>query len=154
MTRPGSCRSQPVELAVVFIATILFSGESYAADGSVLPEAPESLAIAITIDSEHLIELYQSVPGLKIIDARLREDHTQGYIETSFNLPLANTNCKSLLKLAGHKDQAMVFYCNGNAADASIGAIQIAAGCGYKRLFWFRGGFVEWQDKDYPYLIE
>lgn len=154
MTIPGSCRSQPLELAVIFIATILFSGEVYAADGSLRPESPESLAIAITIDSEHLIELYQSVPGLKIIDARHHEDHTQGYIETSFNLPLVKTDCKSLSKLAGHKEQAMVFYCNGNAADASIGAIQIAADCGYKRLFWFRGGFVEWQDKDYPYMIE
>lgn len=154
MTRPGSCRSRPLELAVIFIATISISGEVYAVDGSLRLESPESLAIAITIDSEHLIELYQSVPGLKIIDARHYEDHTQGYIETSFNLPLAQTDCKSLSELAGHKEQAMVFYCNGNAADASIGAIQIAADCGYKRLFWFRGGFVEWQDKDYPYMIE
>jgi rhodanese-related sulfurtransferase len=154
MTRPGIRRLQPPELAVLLIATILFSSEVYAAEGSLRVESPESLVIAITIDSEHLIELYQSVPGLKIIDARHHEDHTQGYIETSFNLPLAKTDCKSLSELAGHKEQAMVFYCNGNAADASIGAIQIAADCGYKRLFWFRGGFVEWQDKDYPYLIE
>ena len=118
------------------------------------PAAPGSLAIAITLHSALLIELYQSVPGLKIIDARFHEDHTQGYIETSSNLPLAKTDCKSLSKLASSKEQAMVFYCNGNSADASIEAIQIAAACGYKRLFWFRGGFVEWQDKDYPYLIE
>lgn len=117
-------------------------------------EAPGSLAVAITIDSEHLIELYQSLPELKIIDSRHREDHIQGYIETSHNLPLVETDCAALSKLVGGKDQAMVFYCNGNSADASIDAIQIASACGYRRLFWFRGGFIEWQDKDYPYLIE
>jgi rhodanese-related sulfurtransferase len=110
--------------------------------------------MAITIDSENLIELYQSIPGLKIIDSRFAEDHVQGYIENSLNLPLAKTNCASLDGLAGNKDQALVFYCNGNTADASIAAIQIASACGYGRLFWLRGGFVEWQDKDYPYMIE
>ena len=48
----------------------------------------------------------------------------------------------------------MVFYCNGSRAEASIDAIEIASSCGYKRLFWLRGGFVEWEDKDYPYVIE
>ncbi len=48
----------------------------------------------------------------------------------------------------------MVLYCNVNAGDASIKAIQIASGCGYKNLFWLRGGVVEWRDKDYPYVID
>ena len=151
MTKTGICRSQLSGLAAFITVAVLYSSGIFAADKSL---DPKSLAVAITIDSENLIELYQSVPDLKIIDSRHREDHTQGYIETSFNLPLIKTNCASLSKLAKSKDQAMVFYCNGNTADASIDAIQIASTCGYKRLFWLRGGFVEWQDKDYPYLIE
>ncbi len=125
-----------------------------AAESPLPAQAPQSLAVAITIDAENLVELYQSVPQLRIVDSRHPEDHSQGYIETSYNLPLENTDCATLAKLAENKDQAFVFYCNGNAADASIAAIQIASDCGYRRLFWFRGGFVEWEDKDYPYLIE
>ena len=125
-----------------------------AAESPLPAQAPQSLALAITIDAENLVELYQSVPQLRIVDSRHAEDHDQGYIETSYNLPLENTDCAALAKLAESKDQAFVFYCNGNAADASIAAIQIASDCGYRRLFWFRGGFVEWEDKDYPYLIE
>ncbi len=151
MTKTGICRSQLSGLAAFITVAVLYSSGIFAADKSL---DPKSLEVAITIDSENLIELYQSVPDLKIIDSRHREDHTQGYIETSFNLPLIKTNCASLSKLAKSKDQAMVFYCNGNTADASIDAIQIASTCGYKRLFWLRGGFVEWQDKDYPYVIE
>lgn len=154
MTNSGFCRPAIVGLTILFTMALIVSTASRAANNSVKLEAPESLAVAITIDSENLIELYQSVPDLKIIDSRHHQDHTLGYIETSENLPLAKTNCTSLAKITSGKDQAMVFYCNGGSGDASIDAIQIASDCGYKRLFWFRGGFVEWEDKDYPFVIE
>ena len=114
------------------------------------PSAP----VAITIDSEHLIELYQSVPGLRIIDSRLREDHALGYIEKSLSLPLSETSCESLSELSEDSEQALVFYCNGNGIGASTEALQIASSCGYRRLFWLSGGFIEWQDRDYPYVID
>ena len=153
MVQTGVCRSAGSGLAVFIALATIFSTAAFAADQS-LQQAPKSLAVAITIDSENLIELNHSVPDLKMIDSRYHQDFTQGYIETSINLPLRDTNCGSLKKVAKNKDQVLVFYCNGSLADASIDAIQIASSCGYKRLFWFRGGFVEWVDKDYPYLIE
>ena len=153
MKQTGVCRSTDSGLAVFITLATIISTTAVAADQS-LQQAPKSLAVAITIDSEHLIELHHSVPDLKIIDSRHHQDYTQGYIETSTNLPLRDTACGSLKKLTKNKDQALVFYCNGSLDDASIDAIQIASSCGYKRLFWFRGGFVEWADKDYPYLIE
>jgi rhodanese-related sulfurtransferase len=114
----------------------------------------DTTALAVTVDAESLIELYRSIPGLKIIDSRHREDHALGYIERSYNLPLAETSCRSLSRIAASKEHALLFYCNGKGADASIGALQIAASCGYKRLFWLSGGFIEWQDKDYPFVID
>ena len=154
MKRIGVCRCSRACPAVLFAVALLFPSLNYAADSTSAEALPQNLAVAITIDAENLIELYQSVPGIKIIDSRFQEDYVLGHIETSQNLPLAVTDCKSLSKLAKSTEQAMVFYCNGNAGDTSIEAIQIASGCGYKRLFWFRGGFVEWKDKDYPYVIE
>lgn len=138
----------------MFIVAILISPWVISADITPLPESRVTLAVAITIDAENLIELYRSVAGLKIIDSRHFEDHVLGHIETSHSLPLHETNCSSLSKLVKSKEQAIVFYCNNNAGDASIETIQIASECGYKRLFWFRGGFVEWKHKDYPYVIE
>jgi hypothetical protein len=41
---------------------------------------------------------------------------------------------------------AMLFYYNGNLADAGVGVLQIASACGYKRLIG--------EDKEYPCLIE
>ena len=141
-------------MASALIAILALTAGLSAASDRVASSAPRALAVAITIDAENLIELYQSVPGLKIVDSRLREDRVQGYIENSVNLPIAETDCDTLAQLASDRDQAFVFYCNGDAANSSIEAIKIASACGYRRLFWFRGGFVEWEDKDYPYLIE
>ena len=133
---------------------MLFSAAAFGADKIPQSGAGGNPAVAIMVDSENLIELYQSVPELTIVDSRFREDFVLGHIESAHSLPLARTNCKSLSELAKSPEQAMVFYCNGNAGDTSIEAIQIASDCGYKRLFWFRGGFVEWKGKDYPYVIE
>ena len=125
----------------------------FAAGNSPSEELTAAAAVAITIDAEHLIELYQSVLGLRIIDSRLSQDHALGHIEKSRNLPLDETNCNSLSDLATDSNQALVFYCNGSGVDASTEAVHIASSCGYKRLFWLRGGFIEWQDKDYPFVI-
>ena len=114
----------------------------------------DTSTVAITIDSEHLIELYRTFPGLLIIDSRHASDYALGHIETSISLPLAETDCKALKQLAKSTEQAMVFYSNNMTGTSSIEAIRIASGCGYSRLFWLRGGFVEWKEKDYPYVIE
>lgn len=138
----------------VFATVAMLLGPAIgAAQTPFLPTPAESHAVAITIDSENLIELYQSVPDLRIVDSRHREDYLLGHIELSSNLPMGETNCQSLARLAADKDTAMVFYSNGVDGDASIEALNIASACGYKRLFWLRGGFIEWQDKDYPYVL-
>lgn len=143
--------------AVLFSAALIYCAGLLAAHDAEVHEQSDSArdsTVAITIDAEHLIELYQYGSDLIIIDSRNVEDYELGHIETSINMPLAETNCKALRKLAKSSEQAMVFYSNNNVGDASIEAIKIASGCGYKRLFWLRGGFVEWKDKDYPYVIE
>jgi 3-mercaptopyruvate sulfurtransferase SseA len=138
----------------VFATLAVLQSALFAAEKISSQELAATPAMAITIDSENLIELYRSVPGLRIIDSRLREDHVLGYIEKSYSLPTGETNCESLSSLASDKDQALVFYCNGNGIDVSTRAVQIASSCGYRRLFWLSGGFIEWQDKDYPFVIE
>ena len=146
------CEAPRAGRLALFATLAVLQFSLFAAENS--PPEELTAAVAITIDSEHLIELYQSVPGLRIIDSRLRQDHALGHIEKSRSLPIGETNCKSLSDLATDNDQALVFYCNGNGVDASTEAVHIASSCGYKRLFWLRGGFIEWQDKDYPFVID
>jgi rhodanese-related sulfurtransferase len=124
-----------------------------AAEQSSGQDGSDFTALAIPINSEHLIELYQSVPELKIIDSRHRQDYALGHIDPSYNLPLRKTDCNALPGLAAETGQALVFYCN-DGGDSSTEAIRIASACGYRRLFWLEGGFIEWKDKDYPFVIE
>ena len=140
--------------AALYGAALILCAEALAAPTAERLESAEQAAVVVTIDAEHLIELYQYVSRLLIIDSRHVEDYVLGHIETSVNLPLASTNCKSLSKLANSMERAIVFYSNNSAGDTSIEAIRIASECGYSRLFWLRDGFVEWKSKDYPYVIE
>lgn len=109
---------------------------------------------AITIDAENLVELYRSTQDIALIDSRLSEDRVHGYIEMSHNLPASETDCAALAQLVGDKDRPVVFYDNGKISHDSMIATTIAVLCGYNRLFWFSGGFTEWEDKDYPFVIE
>ena len=151
MIRICAARISLVGSLAALVASITLLPGQLAAQSTVPTDNP---TVAITIDSEHLIELYRTFPGLLIIDSRHASDYALGHIETSISLPLAETNCKTLKQLAKSTEQAMVFYSNNMAGTSSIEAIRIASGCGCSRLFWLRGGFVEWKEKDYPYVIE
>ncbi len=114
-----------------------------------VPEAIEGVA---TVDAEGLIELAQHYPDLIIVDARQRADRRQGYIQDSVSLPDIETTCDTLKGVLPAADAPAAFYCNGVKCGRSVIALQIAKGCGYTRLHWFRGGFEEWKQKGYPFL--
>ena len=108
---------------------------------------------AVTVDAEQLITLVERHPDIVLIDARVREDRADGYIEGSVNLVDVRTDCDSLARLLSGPATPVVFYCNGLACDRSTHAVRIALACGYRKVYWFRGGVEEWRAKHYP-LIE
>jgi len=115
-------------------------------------ELPESISGSITIDAEELIALANKTEALILIDARLRSDHEQGFIEGSINLPNTITSCNRLKEYANHENVPLIFYCNGPKCDRSLQAVQIALQCNYQNIYWFRGGMDEWKNKHYPYI--
>lgn len=116
--------------------------------------APQSIAGAVRVDAEGLIDLVETVPGLAVIDARIASDRKQGYIQGSASLPDEQTDCRSLAKIVPERESPILFYCNGPKCGRSVVSVKIALDCGYSHVFWFRGGFQEWVDKGYPYLQE
>ena len=115
-------------------------------------EVPEVLPGVVTLDAEGLIELVQGLPGLVLIDSRVPADRHQGYIQGSINLPDSQTSCATLADLAADLDTPLLFYCNGVECGRSVHTAEIARGCGYRDIYWFRGGFKEWKRKGYPFL--
>jgi len=117
-----------------------------------LPKVPEAIPGVAKVDAEKLIKLANRLPELIIIDSRITSDRMQGYIEGSISLPDTRTDCASLGKILPAGNSKALFYCNGVKCGRSVNAIRVAKKCGYKNIFWFRGGFAEWLKKGYPFL--
>ena len=116
--------------------------------------APDNVPGTTKVSAEGVVELVTHKTDVFIIDARIRMDRRQGYIEDSISLPDIETNCQSLASIIPDKHSHSLFYCNGPKCGRSVNAIKIAMQCGYDRLYWFRGGFEEWKENDFPYIKE
>ena len=111
--------------------------------------SPDEIEGSTKIDAESLIRLAGEHKNLVIIDSRIKSDRRQGYIAGSISLPDTETDCFSLFQKINRKNTATVFYCNGPKCRRSDRAIVIASECGYTNIYWFRGGFEEWKNKNY-----
>ena len=112
--------------------------------------SPESIDGVINVDADGLIEKVIHVPELVLIDSRIPADRLEGYIEGSISLPDADTSCATLAQVVPRTHTPVLFYCNGIRCGRSARAAVIARDCGYSKLYWFRNGMEEWQDKQYP----
>ena len=114
--------------------------------------APEFIPGSKRVNAKGVIDLVERIPNLIIIDARISMDRKQGYIEGSISLPDIKTNCKTLRKVIKSKSQSVLFYSNGPKCGRSVKSVIKARKCGYKIIYWYRGGFGDWKNLSYPYL--
>ncbi len=131
----------------LMICIFVLSGTAFAKEA---PLAPDSIKGTVKVNAEGVIELVEKHENLVMVDSRIKADRKQGYIEGSISLPDIDTSCDSLAKIIPKKDSVAIFYCNGVKCGRSVKASKIAVGCGYKNLYWFRGGYAEWLEKGYP----
>ena len=112
--------------------------------------APEAIQGTTKVSAEGVLNLAEKIPDLILIDARIAGDRKQGYIEGSISLPDIDTNCNTLAQIIPKKGSPVLFYCNGVKCGRSVISSRIAVGCGYKNIYWFRGGVEEWKAKGFP----
>ncbi|MDP1680617.1 MAG: rhodanese-like domain-containing protein [Burkholderiales bacterium] len=137
--------------SLLLIFLLVFNAGAFA--DPIVP-VPEQIPGTKRVDAEAVIEVAGKLKNLVIVDSRIPDDRKIGYIEHSISLPDAKTNCKSLAKIIPGKSTPVLFYCNGVKCGRSVVATKIALKCGYKNIYWFRGGFEEWKSKEYPFLHE
>lgn len=128
---------------------VFFLSSSVNAEKALTPDQIEG---ATKVNAEELINLAESKSDLIIIDARVRKDRIHGYIEGSISLPNTKTDCDSLSENIKNLTVPTVYYCNGPKCGRSVESIKIALKCGYNNIYWYRGGFEDWKEKDYPFL--
>jgi rhodanese-related sulfurtransferase len=120
--------------------------------GGLAGKTPENIPGVTKVTAEELINMIQEQTGLTVIDARM-DDRQRGYIEGSISLPDVNTDCDTLDTVIPTKSTPAVFYCNGVKCGRSAKSVRIALNCGYKTIYWYRGGFEDWLNNDYPYVV-
>lgn len=125
--------------------SLMFTGYANAGE-----KTPDNINGTTKVTAEQVIELVQSKSDLVIIDARKKSDRAKGYIEGSIGLPDTETSPEALAKHIDSKDTPVLFFCNGVKCGRSVTSSKIAVNDGYTNIYWFRGGWEEWIEKDLP----
>ena len=88
--------------------------------------------------------------GVKFVDARDEADYLAGHISSAVNIPFDDfDNHKKKLKQLS-KEKPMVIYCAGTDCDLSILLGNLLFEQGYKQVYVFFGGWLEWLNSNYP----
>ena len=135
-------KSPVVSLLLLIICTFPVYAEK--------PLAPEQIPGASALTAEGAAELILSTPELVVIDARKQEEFAAGHIEGAISMLNTTMTEASLAQLVPNKNTPILFYCNGERCMRSTDATQKALSWGYQSVYWFRGGWKEWSEKQMP----
>ncbi len=141
--------SHVLSISSIVIFLMLITGYASATPAA---KSPDKIPGTTKVSAEEVIDLAEKLPDLLIIDARIQTDRKQGFIEGSVSLPDIKTNCKSLARIIPAKAAPVLFYCNGVKCGRSVKSSKRAVKCGYTNIYWFRGGFEEWKNKNFPFV--
>ncbi len=140
-------------LAFTVTAALIFSNIGFAAD------TPASLHGATVVDAAKAKSLMDG--GAKLFDTRVANEYAEGHIKGAVNVTYKEKSAKSpdfdasqdsfdLSKLPADKNAPVVFQCNGPECWKSYKSSAAAIKAGYKKVYWFRGGYPEWKAKGLP----
>ena len=114
---------------------------------------PSQLPGVTMVTASEVVALQQkSVP---IIDVRLAKEYHERHIRGAQSIPYAEKSLKdvafdpALDQWAGpeklDKAKPVIFHCNGAECWKSYKAAKVALSKGFTTIYWFRGGFPEWE---------
>lgn len=92
--------------------------------------------------------------GVPFIDVRASLNYDNGHIPKAINLSLVTGLSKESLAMVGGKEGEVAFYCQGKSCTYAAYASAKAIAWGYTHIYYFAGGFLEWDDEGYPLVIE
>jgi rhodanese-related sulfurtransferase len=102
------------------------------------------------VNAEEVVDMINKLPRLVVIDSRRNVEFEHGHIEGSINITDTEMTPARLKRVAPRQDTPLLFYCNGERCRRSGNAAKLALKWGYSKVFWFRGGWLEWSTKYLP----
>ena len=107
-----------------------------------------SVTGAITIDPQQAKTLHDR--GVKFVDVRAAKGFASGHVPGAFNLDVATELSRDSLSRIVGKDEEFVLSCHGKTCSDSAYASAKALIWGFKRVYYFAGGFPAWKEAGYP----
>jgi rhodanese-related sulfurtransferase len=114
---------------------------------------PSQLPDARMVTASEVVGLQQK--GVPIIDVRLAKEYHEKHIRGAQSIPYGEKSLKdvafdpALDNWAGpeklDKTKPVIFHCNGAECWKSYKAAKVALSKGFTTVYWFRGGFPEWE---------
>ena len=106
------------------------------------------VAGATRIDFETAKALHDR--GVKFVDVRAVRDFARGHVPGAFNLDAATELSRDSLSRIVGKNEAFALSCHGKYCSDSVYASAKAVSWGFKRVYYFAGGFPAWKEAGYP----
>lgn len=115
---------------------------------------PRALPGATVVDAKAVAQLLQA--GATYVDTRTEAEFKAGHVPGAVLLPYGEKSAKDadfdpaldkfeIAKLGADKNAELILACNGAECWKSFKATQAALKAGYRKVYWFRGGFPEWR---------
>ncbi len=110
--------------------------------------SPETVEGATTISAEQARAMFDQ--GEAFIDVRNPKLYARKHIPGAHHLDLKYAFSEETLGKVAAKDQSIVIYCSGVKCSRSYRAAELALSWGYQKVYYFRGGIVDWKKAGYP----
>jgi rhodanese-related sulfurtransferase/ABC-type phosphate/phosphonate transport system substrate-binding protein len=114
---------------------------------------PSQLPGVRMVTASEVVALSQK--GVPIIDVRLAKEYNEKHIRGAQSIPYGEKSLKdvafdpALDNWSGpeqlDKAKPVIFHCNGAECWKSYKAAKVAQSKGFTTVYWFRGGFPEWE---------
>jgi TolB-like protein/rhodanese-related sulfurtransferase/predicted Zn-dependent protease len=106
------------------------------------------VAGATAIDHKQAKTLYDR--RVKFVDVRAAKPFASSHVPGAFNLDVATELSRDSLSRIVSKDEEFVLSCHGKTCPDSAYASAKALIWGFKRVYYFAGGFPAWEEAGYP----
>ena len=103
---------------------------------------------ATTIDHKQAKQLHDR--GVKFVDVRAAKGFASGHVPGALNLDVATEFSRDNLARIVGKNEEFVVSCHGKTCPDSAYASAKALLWGFKRVYYFAGGFPAWEEAGYP----
>ena len=110
--------------------------------------APMSVAGTVTVDVYEANDLFHA--GAVFVDVRNPRLFAKKHVPGAHHLDLKDGYSEQALNAIAGLDDPVVIYSSGEQCSRSYRASEMAVKWGYTKVYYFRGGIIDWRDAGFP----